>query len=65
VLHRSDHSPFWRAGIPAVLWTDTAEFRNPHYHQASDVPASLDYAFMRRVAELVTASVALTGDSRR
>ncbi|MFT3774987.1 MAG: M20/M25/M40 family metallo-hydrolase [Minicystis sp.] len=57
VLHRSDHSPFWQAGIPAVLWTDTAEFRNPNYHQASDTPRTLDYAFMRRVADLVVASV--------
>lgn len=58
VLHRSDHSPFWGAGIPSVLWTDTAEFRNPNYHRATDVPETLDYAFMRRVAELVIASVA-------
>lgn len=56
VLHRSDHSPFWRAGIPSVLWTDTAEFRNPNYHQGTDTPDTLDYAFMRRVAELVIAS---------
>ncbi|MBC8285496.1 MAG: M20/M25/M40 family metallo-hydrolase, partial [Nitrospinae bacterium] len=26
----SDHSPFWDAGIPAVMVTDTAFFRNPH-----------------------------------
>jgi Zn-dependent M28 family amino/carboxypeptidase len=57
VLHRSDHSPFWKAGIPAVLWTDTAEFRNPHYHRGSDRPETLDYRFMRQVAELVLASV--------
>lgn len=48
-LHRSDHSPFWRAGIPALLWTDTAEFRNPHYHQPTDTPETLDYAFLARV----------------
>jgi hypothetical protein len=57
VLHRSDHSPFWKAGIPAVLWTDTAEFRNPHYHRGSDRPETLDYRFMRDVAELVLATV--------
>ncbi|APR84912.1 Aminopeptidase Y [Minicystis rosea] len=56
VLHRSDHAPFWQAGIPAVLWTDTAEFRNPHYHASTDLPATLDYAFMRRVTELVVAA---------
>ncbi len=57
VLHRSDHSPFWRAGAPAVLWTDTAEFRNPHYHQPTDTPDTLDYGFMTEVTRLVLGSV--------
>jgi Zn-dependent M28 family amino/carboxypeptidase len=52
-LTRSDHFPFWKAGVPAVLWTDTANFRNPHYHQPSDTPDTLDYPFMRDVAELL------------
>jgi Zn-dependent M28 family amino/carboxypeptidase len=55
VLHRSDHSPFWKAGIPSVLWTDTAEFRNANYHGASDRPATLDYRFLRQVTELLLA----------
>ena len=25
-VFRSDHAPFWGAGIPALMWTDTAEF---------------------------------------
>jgi hypothetical protein len=49
VLLRSDHAPFWRRRIPAVMWTDTSEFRNPHYHQASDTPDTLDYEFLARV----------------
>lgn len=52
-LTRSDHFPFWNAGLPAVLWTDTGNFRNPHYHQPTDTPDTLDYAFMRDVAELL------------
>ncbi len=28
----SDHAPFWEVGVPALMWTDTAEFRNPNYH---------------------------------
>jgi Zn-dependent M28 family amino/carboxypeptidase len=58
VLHRSDHSPFWKAKIPAMLWTDTAEFRNPNYHRPTDTPETLDYGFMRRVTQLVIATVA-------
>lgn len=57
VLHRSDHSPFWKAKIPAMLWTDTAEFRNPNYHRPTDTPDTLDYSFMRRVTQLVIATV--------
>lgn len=55
VLHRSDHSPFWGAGIPALLLTDTAEFRNPNYHRPWDTPDTLDYSFMREVAALLCA----------
>src|SRR5262249_32321843 len=44
-LLRSDHTPFWEAGLAAVMWTDTADFRNPHYHRASDRPDTLDYTF--------------------
>jgi Zn-dependent M28 family amino/carboxypeptidase len=50
---RSDHAPFWYAGIPALMWTDTAEFRNPNYHQPTDTPETLDYAFMAEVAKLL------------
>src|SRR5271166_4781929 len=51
-LLRSDHAPFWEKNIPAVMWTDTSEFRNPHYHQPTDTPETLDYEFM---AEVLTA----------
>jgi Zn-dependent M28 family amino/carboxypeptidase len=54
-LHRSDHAPFWEAGIPSIMWTDTSEFRNPHYHRASDTPNTLDYGFLAQVTQLVLA----------
>lgn len=57
LLNLSDHVPFWRVGIPAMLWTDTSFLRNPNYHGASDTPGTLDYAFMARIAGLVTESV--------
>ena len=49
----SDHAPFWDAGIPAVMVTDTAFFRNPHYHQPSDTLETLDMEFIRENAEAV------------
>ena len=45
----SDHSSFWDRGLPALMITDTSFFRNPHYHQASDTPETLDYPFLARV----------------
>jgi Zn-dependent M28 family amino/carboxypeptidase len=54
-LNRSDHAPFWRAGIRSIMWTDTSEFRNPHYHRASDTPDTLDYGFMAEVTKLALA----------
>jgi Zn-dependent M28 family amino/carboxypeptidase len=59
-LMRSDHAPFWRAARPAVFWTDTAEFRNPHYHRPTDTPDTLDYDFLTGVARLL-AHVILRG----
>ena len=52
-LGRSDHLPFWKAQLPAVLWTDTANFRNPHYHRRSDTPDTLNYDFMAQVVVLL------------
>jgi Zn-dependent M28 family amino/carboxypeptidase len=45
----SDHWSFWQQGYPAVMVTDTAFFRNPHYHKESDLPQTLDYASMAKV----------------
>lgn len=39
----SDHWSFWQQGYPAVMVTDTALLRNPHYHQATDTADTLDY----------------------
>jgi hypothetical protein len=50
----SDHASFWNKGYRAVLVTDSAFFRNPHYHLLSDTMETLDFGFM---AELVTSLV--------
>ena len=41
-LLRSDHAPFLAIGVPAVLLADTANFRNPNYHRATDTIDTLD-----------------------
>ncbi|MEO0446286.1 MAG: M28 family peptidase [Verrucomicrobiota bacterium] len=42
----SDHWSFWQVGVPAVMLTDTAPFRNPHYHQSTDTIHELDFPRM-------------------
>jgi aminopeptidase YwaD len=58
-LLRSDHGPFWFAGIPAVMLSDTADFRSPHYHRASDRIATIDRDLLVRTAQWVAAGVSL------
>jgi DNA-binding beta-propeller fold protein YncE len=48
---RSDHLPYWEEGYPALMLTDTANFRNPNYHRATDTPDTLDFPFALRVAK--------------
>lgn len=50
-LMRSDHAPFLLAGIPAVMVTDTANFRNPNYHKPTDTIETLDLERMTRTVE--------------
>jgi len=57
VLARSDHAPFWAQKIPAVMWTDTSEFRNHNYHRHTDTPDTLNYRFLGQVTQLLTACV--------
>ena len=45
----SDHWSFRRHGYPAIMITDTAFYRYPHYHLPSDTPDKLDYERMARV----------------
>jgi len=51
----SDHASFWDEGFKAVMITDSAFYRNPHYHQVTDTMHRLDYRFMAELVEsLVT-----------
>lgn len=57
-LMRSDHAPFWLAGREALFFTDTANFRNPHYHQQTDLPDTLNPDFLRDNVELAAVAAA-------
>ena len=47
----SDHWSFEQFGFPAMMVTDTAPFRYPHYHQASDTPDKVDNEKLARVVK--------------
>jgi hypothetical protein len=42
----SDHAPFWDRGYRAMMITDTAMLRNPHYHKRSDRIETLNLDFL-------------------
>ena len=56
-LVRSDHTPFWKIGIGAVLLTDTANFRNPNYHQPTDTLETIDRDFFAGSAQIVVNTI--------
>ena len=45
----SDHWSFWEKGYPALMVTDTAPFRYPHYHKKEDTPDKIDFERTARV----------------
>jgi Zn-dependent M28 family amino/carboxypeptidase len=54
---RSDNASFWSEGYPALMLTDTANLRNPHYHRSTDRLDTLDLGFAARVTDAVVACV--------
>lgn len=57
----SDHWSFNKFGFPAVMVTDTAFNRTPHYHLSTDLPDTLDYKKMAKVVDGLTAAVRILG----
>ncbi len=53
----SDHAPFWDRGYRAIMVTDTAFLRNPHYHQPSDRIATLNLQRMACICEGLAAAL--------
>lgn len=57
----SDHASFWDCGYPAIMVTDTAFLRNPHYHQPSDRLETLDLDFMTQICQGLMAGLQTLG----
>ncbi len=45
-IRLSDNASYWDAGFSALMLTDTAGYRNPHYHEETDLYGTLDYERM-------------------
>lgn len=50
-LDFSDHRNYWKFGYSAVMITNTAYYRNPHYHNRSDKLETLDIGRMCKVID--------------
>lgn len=55
---RSDHGAYLDEGIPALMLTDTAEFRNPHYHGPEDRVETINFERMTEAVQTIRAVVA-------
>ncbi len=60
-IDASDQRSYWDQGIPAVMVTDTADVRNPHYHAPGDTAGTLDYGRMAGVVGGVGNAVVRAG----
>jgi Zn-dependent M28 family amino/carboxypeptidase len=56
-LFLSDHSSFWHYRYPALMVTDTAFLRNPHYHLPTDRDSTINYKFLAEVISGVYSAV--------
>jgi len=59
-LLRSDHAPFWAAGYPGILLSDTANFRHPYYHCVGgrDTADPLDTDFAVKIIKSLVGATA-------
>ncbi len=53
----SDHAAFWKYDYPALMVTDTAFYRYPHYHAKDDTPEKVDYDSLARVVSGIAEAV--------
>ena len=47
----SDHWSFWQEGYDGIMITDTAPYRYPHYHKATDTPDKINFPVFAKVTQ--------------
>lgn len=53
----SDHWSFWQEGYAGIMVTDTAPYRYPHYHKATDTPDKMNFPVFAKVVEGLVAPI--------
>lgn len=61
----SDHASFWREGYPALMVTDTANFRYPYYHTPEDTIDKINFDRMARVVRGMEKVIGVLAQSKR
>lgn len=59
---RSDHAAFWHCGYPALMVTDTANFRYEHYHTVEDSFDKINFKALTHVVTGLAESLAEVAD---
>ncbi|MDX2130776.1 MAG: M20/M25/M40 family metallo-hydrolase [Planctomycetota bacterium] len=62
-MMRSDHAPFVHSGLAGFMLTDTANFRNPHYHTPGDTLDTLDLARYELVVRALAGAATSLGNA--
>lgn len=64
-ISRSDHWSYWQFGCPALMVTDTSNFRFPHLHGMEDTPDKLDFDSMARITTGMAQVIVRLAQQRR
>lgn len=62
-IYRSDHAAYALNGYEGLMATDTANFRNPNYHQPTDTLDTIDFSFLAHSTRTALAGVATLASS--
>jgi hypothetical protein len=63
-INRSDHWGFQQAGYPALMVTDTANFRYRYYHTNDDTPDKVSFRELSRLIRVLFQTMSALAESR-